>query len=295
MGPTSQAASGAPVKRPGPCRHHPRRVPPRVLRRHLDPGPRRPGGGPQAPRHVHRLDRRARSAPPGLRGRRQLRRRGARRLRDDHRRHAARRRRRPRRRQRSRHPGRHRRERGQARPSRSSSPCCTPAASSAASGYKVSGGLHGVGVSVVNACRPRLHVEVRRDGYVWRHSRTGRCAGRAARSGRSRDTETGTTITFWASDEIFETTDYSFETLSTRFREMAFLNKGLTISMRDERTAIGDEDEDIERPRASRARSSTATTTGSSTTSSTSTPTRRRRTAASSPSRRSRPTAKGNR
>jgi DNA gyrase subunit B len=101
-------------------------------------------------------------------------------------------------------------------------------------GYKVSGGLHGVGVSVVNALSARLDVEIKRDGYVWRQTyEIGVPIGSLVRGEPT--TETGTTITFWASDDIFETTNYSFETLSNRFREMAFLNKGLTISLRDER------------------------------------------------------------
>ncbi|HTY72731.1 MAG TPA: DNA topoisomerase (ATP-hydrolyzing) subunit B [Actinomycetes bacterium] len=101
-------------------------------------------------------------------------------------------------------------------------------------GYKVSGGLHGVGVSVVNALSSRLEVEVRRDGNVWRQSYTlGEPDGPLRREEPSADT--GTTVTFWASPEIFETTRYSFQTLSTRLREMAFLNKGLTIHMSDER------------------------------------------------------------
>ena len=113
-------------------------------------------------------------------------------------------------------------------------------------GYKVSGGLHGVGVSVVNALSSRL---ARRGA----HRRLRLAAELHASVCRTRPlkreeptTETGTTITFWASDEIFETTDYSFETLSTRLREMAFLNKGLTISMTDERVveAVEDEDDD---------------------------------------------------
>jgi DNA gyrase subunit B len=110
-------------------------------------------------------------------------------------------------------------------------------------GYKVSGGLHGVGVSVVNALSSRLLVEVRTDGYVWRQSYTVGVPDAPLLRGEPA-TETGTMITFWASDDIFETTDYSFETLSTRLREMAFLNKGLTISMTDERVADVVEDED---------------------------------------------------
>jgi DNA gyrase subunit B len=101
-------------------------------------------------------------------------------------------------------------------------------------GYKVSGGLHGVGVSVVNALSSRLEVEIKRDGFVWFQTYLiGVPTGPLER--REPTDETGTTITFWANADIFETTDYSFETLSNRFREMAFLNKGLTLSMRDDR------------------------------------------------------------
>ncbi|MGZ4631797.1 MAG: DNA topoisomerase (ATP-hydrolyzing) subunit B [Actinomycetes bacterium] len=103
-------------------------------------------------------------------------------------------------------------------------------------GYKVSGGLHGVGVSVVNALSSQLHVDIRRDGHRW--TQTYSCGVPDAPLHKGEPVkETGTTITFWASDEIFETTHYSFETLSTRLREMAFLNKGLTIALRDERIA----------------------------------------------------------
>jgi DNA gyrase subunit B len=101
-------------------------------------------------------------------------------------------------------------------------------------GYAVSGGLHGVGISVVNALSRRLEVDVHRDGYVWTQSyERGVPTAPLARGAAVQDT--GTTITFWADDEIFETTDYDFETLSRRFQEMAFLNKGLSISLRDER------------------------------------------------------------
>jgi DNA gyrase subunit B len=101
-------------------------------------------------------------------------------------------------------------------------------------GYKVSGGLHGVGVSVVNALSSRLEVEIKRDGYVWWQTYLiGVPTGPLVRGEET--SETGTTITFWANSDIFETTDYSFETLSNRFREMAFLNKGLTLRLRDER------------------------------------------------------------
>jgi DNA gyrase subunit B len=101
-------------------------------------------------------------------------------------------------------------------------------------GYKVSGGLHGVGSSVVNALSERLEVEVRNAGYRWTQSfRFGVPEDELQRQEPTEDT--GTTIVFWASPDIFETTAYSFETLATRFREMAFLNKGLEITVRDER------------------------------------------------------------
>ncbi|GAA3478850.1 MULTISPECIES: DNA topoisomerase (ATP-hydrolyzing) subunit B [Streptomyces] len=101
-------------------------------------------------------------------------------------------------------------------------------------GYAVSGGLHGVGVSVVNALSTRVSVEVRRDGYRWTQDyKLGVPTAPLARN-EATDT-TGTTVTFWADGDIFETIEYSFETLSRRFQEMAFLNKGLTIRLTDER------------------------------------------------------------
>ncbi|GAA1832970.1 DNA topoisomerase (ATP-hydrolyzing) subunit B [Microlunatus capsulatus] len=108
-------------------------------------------------------------------------------------------------------------------------------------GYKVSGGLHGVGVSVVNALSTHLTVEVRRDGYRWSQSFSLGVPDGPLEQHEATD-ETGTTVTFYASDEIFETTVYTYETLATRFREMAFLNKGLTISITDERPDRVDED-----------------------------------------------------
>ena len=105
-------------------------------------------------------------------------------------------------------------------------------------GYKVSGGLHGVGVSVVNALSSRLVVEVKNRGHLWRQSFQLGVPGRR-RSSRSAPLEpgegTGTTVRYWASEEIFETTTYSLETITNRIREMAFLNKGLEIVVRDER------------------------------------------------------------
>jgi DNA gyrase subunit B len=102
--------------------------------------------------------------------------------------------------------------------------------------YAVSGGLHGVGVSVVNALSTRLEVEIERDGNKWfQPYAMSKPAKPIENLGPS--SKTGTTITFWADPTIFETTVYSFETLSRRFQEMAFLNKGLTISLRDERVS----------------------------------------------------------
>jgi DNA gyrase subunit B len=100
--------------------------------------------------------------------------------------------------------------------------------------YAVSGGLHGVGVSVVNALSRRLDAEVRRDGYVWSQSyERGDMTGPIVR-GAATD-ETGTTITFWPDGNIFETNEWSFETLSRRMQEMAFLNRNLAITITDER------------------------------------------------------------
>jgi DNA gyrase subunit B len=101
-------------------------------------------------------------------------------------------------------------------------------------GYAVSGGLHGVGVSVVNALSSKVAVEVKRDGYRW--TQDYKLGVPTAPLQRNEPTdETGTTVTFWVDPDIFETTEYSFETLSRRFQEMAFLNKGLSISLTDAR------------------------------------------------------------
>jgi DNA gyrase subunit B len=102
--------------------------------------------------------------------------------------------------------------------------------------YAVSGGLHGVGVSVVNALSRRLDVEVMRDGYAWRQSyRLGEPADELAR-GEATDRH-GTIITFWPDGTIFESTEWSFETLSRRLQEMAFLVRGLAIVFTDQRPA----------------------------------------------------------
>ncbi len=101
--------------------------------------------------------------------------------------------------------------------------------------YTVSGGLHGVGVSVVNALSSRLEVEVVREGYHWRQDFSyGRPLGPVAQGKPAK--RTGTQVTFWADSEIFsETTEYDADTVTTRLREMAFLSKGLQIRFRDER------------------------------------------------------------
>ncbi|MDN5791198.1 MAG: DNA topoisomerase (ATP-hydrolyzing) subunit B, partial [Micrococcales bacterium] len=101
-------------------------------------------------------------------------------------------------------------------------------------GYKVSGGLHGVGSSVVNALSSTLKVAVRQKGHVFRMSFTNGVPDAPLQQMEETE-ETGTTITFWANEEIFESTTYDFETLRSRFQQMAFLNKGLTISLTDER------------------------------------------------------------
>jgi DNA gyrase subunit B len=109
-------------------------------------------------------------------------------------------------------------------------------------GYAVSGGLHGVGVSVVNALSTRLTVAVAKDGYLWTEEFLRGVPTAPLRKAPVDGNLTGTTITFWADDEIFETTTYSFETLSRRFQEMAFLNRGLSIALTDERPEFKDEE-----------------------------------------------------
>jgi len=106
-------------------------------------------------------------------------------------------------------------------------------------GYKVSGGLHGVGVSVVNALSSRLIVDVKNRGHHWRQSfKVGVPDGELEQVRvLEPDERTGTMVTYWASEETFETTTYNFETITSRVREYAFLNKGLEIVVRDERVA----------------------------------------------------------
>jgi DNA gyrase subunit B len=117
-------------------------------------------------------------------------------------------------------------------------------------GYAVSGGLHGVGISVVNALSSRVDTEVRRQGHVWRMSFAdgGKPQGGLVK-GEETD-ETGTTQTFYPDASIFESTEFDFETLRARFQQMAFLNKGLRITLTDEREAAkdasGDDDLDLD-------------------------------------------------
>ncbi len=106
------------------------------------------------------------------------------------------------------------------------------------SSYKVSGGLHGVGVSVVNALSTVLRAEVRRDGRVWRQEyRRGAPAGPMEAVGEAEPDTSGTTVTFTADPEIFPAIVFSYETLQVRLRELAFLNRGLTIGLTDQRGA----------------------------------------------------------
>lgn len=109
-------------------------------------------------------------------------------------------------------------------------------------GYKVSGGLHGVGVSVVNALSSRVLAEVKNRGHLWRQTFTVGVPDGELEQVRPLEPgeRTGTSVTFWASPDIFETTTYSLETITSRIREMAFLNKGLEIVVRDERPAAED-------------------------------------------------------
>ena len=99
--------------------------------------------------------------------------------------------------------------------------------------YAVSGGLHGVGVSVVNALSKRLEVEIKRDGHEWFQYYDQSVPGTLKQGEATK--KTGTMVRFWADPTIFETTTYDFETVARRLQEMAFLNKGLTITLTDER------------------------------------------------------------
>jgi DNA gyrase subunit B len=107
-------------------------------------------------------------------------------------------------------------------------------------GYSVSGGLHGVGISVVNALSERMDTEVRRQGSVWRISYANGVPDAPLERGEDSE-DHGTIQTFWPSRETFETVEFDYETLRARFQQMAFLNKGLTINLTDERLIESDE------------------------------------------------------
>ncbi|GAA1031987.1 DNA topoisomerase (ATP-hydrolyzing) subunit B [Virgisporangium ochraceum] len=98
--------------------------------------------------------------------------------------------------------------------------------------YQVSGGLHGVGVSVVNALSVKVEVEIRKDGHVYRQTYLNSKPAAPLEKGEATQ-ETGTTVTFWPDDKIFETTVFNYETIYRRLEERAFLNRGLTIALRD--------------------------------------------------------------
>lgn len=110
--------------------------------------------------------------------------------------------------------------------------------------YAVSGGLHGVGISVVNALSTAVDLEIRHKGFTWTQ-RYENAKPTPLEKGAP-TTETGTSVTFWADPEIFETTEYNVETIARRLQEMAFLNKGITIILRDERVSEEDEEADAE-------------------------------------------------
>ena len=127
--------------------------------------------------------------------------------------------------------------------------------------YQVSGGLHGVGVSVVNALSTRLEADVRTDGSEWFQTYDKSVPGTLRQGEKTK--ETGTTIRFWADPDIFETTTYDFETIARRLQEMAFLNKGLTIELTDERVAPEEVVDDVvsdhaEAPKSAEAKAAEA-------------------------------------
>ena len=109
--------------------------------------------------------------------------------------------------------------------------------------YAVSGGLHGVGISVVNALSKRIELEIRKDGHVWRQEYLNSKPGPLRKGETTRGT--GTSVTFWSDDAIFETTVHSYETIYRRLQEMAFLNRGLTIALKDERPDAAEEKREV--------------------------------------------------
>ena len=109
--------------------------------------------------------------------------------------------------------------------------------------YAVSGGLHGVGISVVNALSTRMETEIKRDGYLWRQNFEYAVPAVLEQVKKARGT--GTKQRFWPDAEIFETTDFNFDTVAKRLQEMAFLNKGLTIVLTDERPQAEPEKDEL--------------------------------------------------
>ena len=109
--------------------------------------------------------------------------------------------------------------------------------------YAVSGGLHGVGISVVNALSTRMETEIKRDGYLWRQNFEYAVPAELEQVKKARGT--GTKQRFWPDAEIFETTEFNFDTVAKRLQEMAFLNKGLTIVLTDERPQAEPEKDEL--------------------------------------------------
>jgi DNA gyrase subunit B len=109
--------------------------------------------------------------------------------------------------------------------------------------YAVSGGLHGVGISVVNALSSRIELEIKKDGYVWRQSYTNSKPGPLQKGEAIQ--ETGTSVSFWPDGSIFETVEFSYETVYRRLQETAFLCRGLTIVLRDEREVATEEKREV--------------------------------------------------
>jgi DNA gyrase subunit B len=107
--------------------------------------------------------------------------------------------------------------------------------------YAVSGGLHGVGISVVNALSTKVDLVIYKDGYVWRQEYVNSKPGKLTKGETTRRTGT----TFWPDPKIFETVEFSFETIYRRLQEMAFLNRGLTIALRDEREGATEEKKEV--------------------------------------------------
>ncbi|MEH3156200.1 MAG: DNA topoisomerase (ATP-hydrolyzing) subunit B [Gordonia paraffinivorans] len=114
--------------------------------------------------------------------------------------------------------------------------------------YAVSGGLHGVGISVVNALSTKVELDIDYGGSHWSQVYTRAVPGPLQKGANTR--KTGTTVRFWSDPDIFETTEYNFETIARRLQEMAFLNKGLTITLTDERPKVVNDVDDVEQAEA---------------------------------------------